>query len=303
MQMKTVKGINIQMKKLLAYIKLMRPKHYLKNGLVLVPLFFDMNFFDRIQLLKILLGFFSFSFLSSIIYIINDINDIESDRQSEKKRKRPLAAGTVKKYEAIILVFILSIAVILLELGIGGKGAEWLVIYFVLNLAYSLKLKQVPIIDVAILASGFLIRLLYGAAVTDISISFWLCMTVVAFSFYMGLGKRRNELQRGGDRAHEIRGVLKNYNSAFLDKNMYMCLGLAIAFYALWSGADATIKKLGTDMQMWTVPLVILLAMKYSLNIEKEESGDPMEVILNDKWLIIIGIIYIITLFGILYVL
>lgn len=289
------------MNKIVTYIKLMRPKHYLKNGLILVPLFFDMNFFDATQLFRVLIGFFSFSFLSSSIYIINDINDVESDRQSEKKRIRPLAAGIVKTYEAIILATLLLIIVILLSLCI--RGGEWLFTYFVLNLAYSLKLKQVPILDVAILASGFLIRLLYGAAITGIPISFWLCMTVVAFSFYMGLGKRRNELQRSGDRAHEVRGVLKNYNSAFLDKNMYMCLGLAITFYALWSGADITIKKLGTDIQMWTVPIVILLAMKYSLNIEKGESGDPMEVILNDKWLIIIGVIYILILFGILYIL
>lgn len=290
------------MKKIKELVKLMRPKHYMKNGLVLVPLFFDLGFFDKNLLLRVIEGFVMFSLLSSIIYIINDIKDIDNDRKSETKRTRPLASGKVKVKDAMILVIIIAAMVGFIAIKMEGKGFFWLILYFILNLAYSLKLKHIPIIDVAILASGFLIRLLYGASLTDISISFWLCMTVIAFSFYMGLGKRRNELNKSGNNAQEIRGVLKCYNSAFLDKNMYMCLGLAITFYALWSGADVTIIKLGTDMQIWTVPIVILLAMKYSLDIEIGESGDPMEIIMSDKWLIAIGVIYIFVLFIILYI-
>lgn len=290
------------MKKLKKLVKLMRPKHYLKNGLVLLPLFFDLGFFNGNLLLRVIEGFIAFSLLASIIYIINDIKDIDNDRKSETKRIRPLASGEVKIKEAIFLVIIIAVMIVFIAIRMEGKGFLWMIVYFVLNIAYSLKLKHIPIIDVAILASGFLIRLLYGASISDINISFWLCMTVIAFSFYMGLGKRRNELNKSGNNAHEIRGVLKCYNSAFLDKNMYMCLGLAITFYALWSGADVTIVKLGTDMQIWTVPIVILLAMKYSLDIEMGESGDPMEVIMNDKWLIAIGGIYIFVLFIILYI-
>lgn len=289
------------MKKIVNYIKLIRPKHYMKNGLIIVPLFFGMELLNWNMLRNSLLGILSFSFLASIIYIINDIYDIENDRKSESKRNRPLASGEISIFEAVIVAVILAVFVVILTILMNGKGICWLVVYLVLNIAYSIRLKHVPIMDIAILASGFLIRLLYGAAITDITISFWLCMTVVSFSFYMGLGKRRNELNTSGDKAQDVRGVLKYYNKEFLDKNMYMCLGLAITFYALWSGDSQTVKKLGTDMQIWTVPIVILLAMKYSLNIEKGKSGDPMEVILGDKWIIAIGVVYVIILLAILY--
>lgn len=289
------------MHKIKAYIRLMRPKHYLKNGLVFVPLFFKSDIFDWNLSLKALLGFVAFSFMSSVVYIVNDINDMEADRKNEAKKDRPLASGDIKMYEAVILALILFILSGTITYA-AGTGIIWLLLYMVLNLAYSIKLKHVPIIDVTILAAGFLIRLVYGATITDTELSFWLCMTALSFSFYMGLGKRRNELNKLGSDAYVVRGVLKSYNSAFLDKNMYVCLGLAITFYALWTGDSKTVADLGTNLQIWTVPIVIILAMKYSLDIEKGESGDPMEVILSDKWLIIIGIIYVIVLFMILYV-
>lgn len=283
------------------YIKIMRPKHWLKNVLVVVPLFFDLNILNYGLLANAVLGFFTFSIISSIVYIINDMNDLENDRNSSTKRKRPLASGEMSIREAIGLLCAISAAEILMLYLLKFKGAYWILLYLVLNILYSKKLKHVPILDVLILASGFLLRLLYGASVTDIQVSFWLCMTVISLSFYMGLGKRRNELISAGDDAHEIRAVLKYYNNSFLDKNMYMCLGLGITFYALWSGAEETVCKLGTSAQMWTVPIVIVLAMRYSLDLESNESGDPLEIITGDRWLMVIGGLYCLIMFIILY--
>lgn len=287
------------------YINLMRPKHYLKNFLIVVPLFFDLNIFDKEQLFRVVLGFIAFSLLSSSIYIINDIQDVDSDRKSETKKNRPIAAGAVGIGEAVALAVILLLAVAGISYVLQWKGLVWVLLYFVLNIAYSIKLKHIPIVDVTILASGFLIRLLYGAAITDITISSWLCMTVIAISFYMGLGKRRNELVKHGagesENAVSVRGVLKFYNEAFLDKNMYMLLGMGIVFYALWSSAETTIEKIGSNATIWTVPIVIILAMRYSLDIEKDESGDPIEVMLSDKWLVVIAAIYVAVITFILY--
>ena len=283
------------------YIKLMRPKHWIKNFLIMVPLFFDLTFFKWSLLLPAIGGFIIFSLLSSVIYIVNDINDIEGDRLDEEKRKRPLASGAVSIKEAIALVMILVGLIIFLSIIENNSGWIFLALYFVLNVAYSVKLKHIPLLDIVILASGFLIRLLYGAAITNITISFWLCMTVLALSFYLGLGKRRNELRKNGSEAEKIRGVLKFYNAEFLDKNMYMCMGMAIMFYALWTGAEETIQKMGSDTQMWTVPLAIIMAMKYSLDIECGEYADPVEVILKDKWLLLLGVVYVLVMVGILY--
>lgn len=289
------------MQKIKSYIKLMRPKHYLKNGLVLVPLFFSRCIFDRNLAIRALLGFVSFSLMSSVVYIVNDLNDMEADRENQQKRNRPLASGAVKRYEAVILAVIIFFASVAISY-MAGHGMIWLILYLILNLAYSFKLKQIPILDVTILALGYLIRLVYGAAITDTGLSFWICMTALTFSFYMGLGKRRNELNKLGENAPAARTVLRSYNSAFLDKCMYVCMGLAIMFYALWSGDSETVQTLETDLQMWTVPIVIILAMKYSLDIEKGGLGDPMEVIVSDKGLILIGIVYIIVISLILYV-
>lgn len=287
--------------KIFNYLKLLRPKHYVKNGLIIFPLFFHQSVLEIQLVEKVIIGIIVFSLVSSIVYIINDINDIESDRKSEKKKYRPIASGAVSKKEAVWIAVVLLTIVIILSGMLEWKGMLWIFLYFVMNVAYSFKLKQIPIIDVVILASGFLIRMLYGGEITDISISFWLCMTVIALSFYMGLGKRRNELEKAGDMASEVRGVLKYYNKSFMDKNMYMCLGLAITFYAFWTQANDTVSRLGTDIQIWTVPIVIIIAMKYSLDIEKGESGDPIEVILSDKWLMIMAFIYAIIILSILY--
>ena len=136
-------------------------------------------------------------------------------------------------------------------LAAGWDGRCWLALgaYFLLNLAYSLGLKDKPLVDIAILVSGFLLRLLYGGAVTDIDLSKWLCLTVMAASFYMGLGKRRGE--RRGQKG-ETRAVLRHYSESFLDKNMYMCLALAVMFYALWTVDELTVARVGSENLLWT---------------------------------------------------
>ena len=160
---------------------------------------------------------------------------------------------------------------------------------------YTMKLKNIPLLDVTILALGFLIRVLYGGALINVEVSSWLFLTVLSISFYLGLGKRRNEL-KVQEKVGNTRNVLKYYNKEFLDKNMYMCLCMTIIFYSLWC------QDLNYEYIMWTVPLVILICMKYSLNIESNSSGDPVEVVFKDKVLIVLGLVYALSLIIILYV-
>ena len=232
----------------------------------------------------------------SSIYILNDIQDIEKDRLHPKKKNRPIASGAVSVIEGLFLL-LLSLVIAVLFNAITSDGYHsyiWLGFYFLLNVLYSKKLKDVPIVDVVILVSGFLIRLMYGGVVTNVVISRWLYLTVIMVSFYMGLGKRRNELGKEKSE-NNTRRVLKYYNYAFLDKNMYLSLGLAEAFYALWA-IDSPQQEL-----LWTVPLIIIIGMKYSLNIEGESDGDPVEVILKDKYLWVLGLIYMILVAYIIY--
>jgi len=152
---------------------------------------------------------------------------------------------------------------------------------------------------VTILVSGFLIRVVYGAVITGITISDWLYLTVIAVSFFFSLGKRRGELQKVG--GSESRKVLDAYNVNFLDKNMYICLALANVFYALWSmDPDVTAAYNGKRLVL-TVPIVLLITMKYSLNIEGDSDGDPVEVLLKDKLLLLLCVVYAAVMMYILY--
>jgi len=280
------------------YLKLMRVKHYIKNLLVFLPFVFSGQLFEQFYLVRAVTGFFAFCLLSSAIYIFNDIRDAEQDRLHPKKKSRPIASGAVSKRAAYILGACLLLATAVLHY--FSRAVSWyawvfLLAYLLLNLAYSLKLKHVPIIDIAILVSGYVLRVLYGSALSGIEISRWLYLTVISLSFYLGLGKRRNELIRQDDAAK--RSVLKFYNQSFLDKNMYMCLALTIAFYSLWAVDPVTIARISTGGIVWTVPLVILICMRYSLHVERDSDGDPVEVLLGDKLLLslvaLLGLIWV----------
>lgn len=278
------------------HIRLLRPKHYLKNVLVLLPLFFSGRFFERALLGAAAAGFAAFCLLSSFIYIINDVRDVESDRRHPTKCRRPIASGAVSVHAALTLAAALAAAVtvigVLARFPAGGWGC--MAVYLLVNLGYSFGLKNVPILDIALLVSGFLLRVLFGAAVTGIGISSWLYLTVVSASFYLALGKRRGELRRQSDTS---RKVLRYYNNAFLDKNMNICLTLAIVFYSLWS-ADAM--NAGTHL-IWTVPLVICLCLKYSLTVEGDSDGDPVEVIFQDKVLLVLIAVFAAVTAALLY--
>lgn len=280
------------------YLKLMRVKHYLKNVLVALPVIFAGVALHPVNIFKTLIAFITFSLTSSIIYIINDIRDVEKDRKHPVKKKRPIASGEVSIKAAVILallLFVATIAILYFSNLLFNYGVIVLLVYFVLNLGYSFGLKDIPLVDITILASGFVLRALYGGLLLNIDLSNWLFLTVLSGSFYMALGKRRNELIKLEGK--ETRKVLKYYTKEFLDKNMYMFLSLSIVFYSLWS-------TLGVDNRFFKFSsiLVILILMKYSLNVEQDSLGDPIEVILGDKILIILAFIYAAYCFAVLYI-
>lgn len=282
------------------YLKLMRVHHYIKNLLVFAALACSGQLFNIEKLTAGIAAFIAFCMVSSVVYIINDIRDVEKDRMHPTKCKRPIAAGTVSVKSACVLAVILMVIAIVCNcFTFQVVPTLLLALYLILNLVYSFGLKNVPIIDVTILVAGFLIRILYGAFVTEITISNWLYLMVIALAFYFALGKRRNELKQIGE--GKTRQVLKAYPVTFLDKNMGMCLTLANVFYALWSMDKTTMSFYNTEYLIFTVPIVLLITMKYSLNVEGESDGDPVEVLLHDKVLLILCVLYLAVMFTILY--
>lgn len=286
-------------------IKLIRVKHWLKNGLIFLPIFFSSNLLNLDLLIKCIIAFFIFSFTSSIVYVINDYNDIEKDRLHPIKKNRPLASGAISKTMAkVIIAFLIIITVALMYYlyTISNNIFIFIIpaIYLVVNILYSFGLKNVPIIDVSIIVLGFVLRVIYGGVVINVEVSKYLYLMIIFGSFYLGFGKRRNEIIKNGDKS---RNVLKMYNQEFLDKNMYVSLGLAIASYTLWCVDPSTIARIGNDYVFWTIPLLMIILLLYSLDIEGNSHGDPIEVVLADKKLLVAAVVYVIAMGGILYLL
>lgn len=275
-----------------ALIRLMRPKHWIKNLLVFVPSFFGGVFRGK----EALYAFLTLSLAASGIYCINDCHDAPQDRLHPDKCRRPVASGAVSRTQALVLaLFCLVLAFLPLLLSRQpAYAASILAVYVAMNLAYSvLGFKNLPILDVTIVAMGFVLRILYGAALSGIEVSSWLMLTVLMGSYYMALGKRRNELR---DAKAETRAVLKSYTFGFLSQHMYLFLALTIAFYSLWSVDAGTVSH-----AVVSVPLVVVLAMRYNLDIEGNQSGDPIEVITRDRVFIALLALYGALMFALLY--
>ena len=285
------------------YIRLLRIKSYVKNGLILLPAVFGKRLFDPSFFPLIVLALISFCAVSSAVYIFNDLCDCERDKLHPHKCTRPLASGEITFKTAIVTaVILLIISVAANYFACGTTATPWLLLllYLVQNILYSVKLKKIPVLDVAVLVLGFLIRVFYGAEIAGISVSNWLYLTVLAISFYLGLSKRRNEISVS--ESTDSRSVLCFYSYDFLDKNMYVCSALAIVFYSLWCIDPTTIANFGSNRLMWTIPLVILICICYSHAVEKRNTDDPIDVIFKNKALIILGLLYCASVLFIIYV-
>lgn len=267
------------------YIQLIRVKHWVKNILIFIPLVCS-GLVTNSNVISCIEAFFAFSFASSFIYIINDIQDIEKDKLHPRKKNRPLPSGKIKKSTAIyiaVLMIILTFSInTIINNNFLNASLYFLLAYIIINICYSMGLKNVAIIDIVLLASGFVIRVYYGASIINVDVSSWLFLTIMSSSLFLGLGKRKKELIN----SKESRKVLQEYNEAFLDKFQYLSLTLTIVFYSLWS-IEQDIKYL-----YLTIPLLIIIFMKYSLNIEMNDEGDPTTVLYQDKLLMSLCLLY-----------
>lgn len=275
-------------------LKLLRVDHYVKNALCFLPLIFHGRLFHLDGFLTTLLGAAAFSALSSCVYIYNDIRDIELDRNHPRKCRRPLPSGKISVAAAWLLLG--GMAVVVLVPGYFAAGNNWkawaiLAAYAATNLLYSRWLKNIVLVDVGVIASGFLLRLFYGAELTSIELSAWMFLTILSASLFMGLGKRRNEMRC--EKNERVRTVLRGYSWNFLDRNMYLMMALTIVFYALWTINSSSLGSgnLRLTPLMWTIPGVIFVMMRYSLVIERGAEGDPTRVLFSDRVLLAMSLL------------
>lgn len=282
------------MKQIKIWLKLLRVKHYIKNIIVFFPLFFSGKLFsgdfDRMGLAS--LGFLGFSMMASAVYIINDIFDEEKDRLHPKKRNRPIASGKISRRSAIVVALFLVVGA-MSSLVLGGAKSDSIMIlgfYLMINIFYSAGLKNIQIVDIAILSSGFLLRLLFGSAILDIEISALLYLTVLSGSFYLGVTKRYKELLGGGEKT---RTVLGKYSADFLRSKMDLFLLLSVVFYSMWCMEKPEEVRF---YFLWSVPILILIVLQYTYALDKSEYGDPTDTIMEEKSIwptIVIFVIYL----------
>ncbi len=275
------------------YLDLIRIKHWIKNILIFIPII-SARILDCNNILRCCLGWISFCFLSSFIYIINDLKDLEKDKMHSRKRNRPLPSGRIKKNTATVIAILMISCSLIINTIVNGNIINipffWLLGYLIINILYSFGFKNLIIWDVMILATSYIIRIYYGASLVDVQVSNWLFLTVLNASLFLGLGKRKKEMEQ----KENVREVLKEYNASFLDKFQYLCLALTLVFYSLWT-IEQNIKYL-----IITIPIITIIFMKYCLMIEKSDEGDPTTILYQDKSLLLLCGLYGILMCGLL---
>ncbi|HKY54048.1 MAG TPA: decaprenyl-phosphate phosphoribosyltransferase [Anaerolineales bacterium] len=282
-------------------LKAIRPRQWTKNGFVFFALIFDKQLFLPEPFFRTLQGFFLFCLISSAVYLFNDIADVEADRQHPEKKYRPVASGALPLNVALGAAVVLSIVTLVLGFLLETTFAIILAIYLILNLLYSRWLKHVPILDVLIVSSGFVLRVAAGVALITVErFSPWLYMITILFSLYIGLGKRRAEMNLLEESAGAHRKVLDGYTIPLLDQYITIVSGMTIVAYSLYTFSAPNLPV--NHSMMLTIPFVVYGIFRYLQLIQMgHAAGAPDEVALKDRPLQITVLLWGLAVIAVFY--
>ncbi len=287
---------------ILQLIRLARPTQWVKNGIILLALIFANTVFEQHRVILSLIAISIFCLLSSAVYTFNDIIDDESDRQHPQKKNRPIASGKVSKAQASIMTVLL--------VSVGLIGAWELNINFfitaisflLLNLLYTLWLKNIVILDVLAIAMSFLIRAYAGAFAIDVPVSSWMLSNTLLLALFLGLGKRRHELVTLEDDAISHRQSLTHYSPYLLDQLIGVVTPAVLVMYMLYSFSPEVSAERGTSYLFVTVPFVVYGLFRYLYLIHKEDKGgSPTHVLIGDMPILITVLLWLLTACTVLY--
>jgi 4-hydroxybenzoate polyprenyltransferase len=292
------------MNKLRACTQLARPHQYLKNGFIWLPLFFGHKLHDFQAVLDVFGAFLAFCFAASSVYILNDLKDIEEDRQHPVKKLRPLACGALEKSEAVLfLVFLFFLSVLISVLFLPQSYLFLLGIYLLLNLTYSWGLKHLAIIDVTCIATGFVLRIFAGGLTAQVWPSHWLILMTFLLALFLALSKRRDDLILAAQ-GHNYRRSLDGYNLEFVSLSMVLMASVIIVSYILYTVSPEVVTKHKTNYLYLTTFWVIIGLLRYmQITFVEQRSGSPTLVLLKDIFLQTVLLLWIGSFYFILYVL
>ncbi|MDD5255766.1 MAG: decaprenyl-phosphate phosphoribosyltransferase [Candidatus Omnitrophica bacterium] len=289
-------------KRAAALIHLLRPRHWVKNLFIFAGPFFSLKLFYPANALTLALGFACWCLITSAMYVFNDIVDRESDRQHPQKKNRPLPSGRISVAVAYVLWFALLLGSMLLAVRLGPGFAYGIILYFGINLVYSLYLKHVLILDVMCIAAGFVLRVLSGAVLIHVGFSEWLVMCAFMLSLLLGFGKRQEEITYLGKDAHSHRKVLKEYEQGFLERIPYALISATIVCYMLYTVSQEALRKFGTKNLIYTTPFVIYGLFRYAyVAYEKNKGADPTQVLFQDLPMVVNIVLWLLATGFIIY--
>ncbi|HXS35430.1 MAG TPA: UbiA prenyltransferase family protein [Flavipsychrobacter sp.] len=285
-----------------AYITLMRPHHWIKNIFLFLPLFFAGKVFDFDKLISAVGGFVAFGFIASSVYILNDYMDIEADKKHPVKCARPLASGVVSKPAAMILFTCCLLLGTSISLLISLKFLFIMSIYFLMNLAYSLGLKNISILDVTILALGFCLRVKAGGVATNIAISQWLMIMIFLLAFFMAIAKRRDDLLIKQASGVDMRKAIKGYNLEFMNVIMSLVAAIIIVAYLMYTISPEVMERWKTYRMYYTTLFVIVGLLRYlQITFVENNTGSPTKLLYKDKFLQATLVLWVISFYIIIY--
>ncbi len=265
-----------------SYLQLMRPAQWVKNVFVVFPLLFAGDLAELNGVVFAILAFALFSITSSGVYAINDAMDVEADKNHPVKKDRPVASGKISRTGAYVFGTLLLLTSGTASWVLNKNLAMLLALYVTMNLLYSSFLKHVAVIDVMIIALGFIIRILFGSVLSSASPSHWILLTTFFLALFLAVSKRRAELFRLNG-AEGGRAVLKNYNLQFLDSLGASLTGITILCYSLYAVSNATEARFGGNAMIYTVPFVVFGLFRYHQLVVVEGKGEnPADILTGD---------------------
>ena len=287
-----------------AYIKLARPNHYVKNGFVWIPIFFGHKLHDFQTVIHTFWAFFAFCLTASVVYVLNDLLDVQEDRQHPVKKLRPIASGTITAKQSIpFLLTLLALAITISFIFLPKNFLFILMAYLFLNLAYSFSLKQVAVIDVVCIATGFVLRIFAGGIAAEVQVSHWLVLMVFLLAIFLALAKRRDDLILNAQGHNNTRRVLRNYNLDFVSHSMVAMTSITIVSYILYTVSPEVVEKHGTNELYLTTFWVIIGFLRYmQITFVHKNSSSPTTVLFEDLFMKIIIALWLITFYLLLYV-
>jgi 4-hydroxybenzoate polyprenyltransferase len=287
---------------ILDILRSLRPTQWTKNFFVFAALLFSLKILDVPLLLKTFAAFGVFCVLSGAVYLINDVLDFAEDRVHPKKSKRPIAAGRVGRPLAVGLAAGLALASLAAAALLNRNFLVVAAVYLVLQVAYSLKLKHVVILDVFIIAAGFVLRVVAGGFVIAVPLSSWLLICTTLLALFIALNKRRHELVLLEDNASSHRPILKEYSAYLLDQMISVVTASTVIAYCLYTVSPETVQKFGTENLIYTMPFVLYGIFRYLYLVhQKGKGGSPEELLLKDRPLLVTVVLWIAAVFAILY--